>query len=64
MDVCSTVADFGGRAFKKALIKNLIADEDKGFIDEVLKDQRKLVPRAKASLNSEIVSMVMAMKSV
>ena len=53
MDVCSTVADFGGRAFKKALVKNLIANEDKEFIDE-LEDQCKIVSREKVSLNSEI----------
>ena len=57
MDVCSTVADFGGRAFKKALIKNLIANEDKEFMDEVVpeqvKDQSKMIPRAKVSLNSD-----------
>ena len=54
MDVCSTVADFGGREFKKALIKNLIANEDKEFIGEVVQDRCKLVPRAKLSQNSEI----------
>ena len=57
MDVCSTVADFGGRAFKKALIKNMIANGDKGIIDELIqeqvKDHYKVVPRAKVSLNSE-----------
>ena len=57
MDVCSTVADFGGREFKKALIKNLIANEDKEFIDEVVqeqvKDQSKMIPRANVSLNSD-----------
>ena len=49
MDVCSTVADFGGRVFKKALIKNLIANEDKEFMDEVvqdhIKDQQQTNPR-------------------
>ena len=54
MDVCSTVADFGGRVFKKALINNLIANEDKEFIGEIVQDQCKMVPRAKLSLNSEI----------
>ena len=54
MDVCSTVADFGGRAFKKALIKNLIANEDKEFIEEIAQDKSKMVRRAKASMNSEI----------
>ena len=51
------MADFGGRAFKKALIKNLIANEDKEFIDEVVpeqvKDQSKMIPRAKVSVNSD-----------
>ena len=45
MEVCSTITDFGGRAFKKALIKNMIANEDKDFMDEVvqehLKDQKR-----------------------
>ena len=57
MDVCSTVADFGGRAFKKALIKNIIANGDKEIIDELIqeqvKDHYKVVPRAKMSLNSD-----------
>jgi predicted oxidoreductase (fatty acid repression mutant protein) len=54
MDVCSTVADFGGRSSKKALIKNMIANEDKEFIDELVQDQCKLVPSAKESLSSQI----------
>ena len=41
MDVCSTIAEFGGRAFKKALIKNLINNEDKDFMDEVVQEQIK-----------------------
>ena len=45
MEVCSTITDFGGRAFKKALIKNMIANEGKDFMDEVvqehIKDQRR-----------------------
>jgi len=41
MEVCSTIADFGGRAFKKALIKNLIDNEDKDFMDEVVQDHIK-----------------------
>ena len=57
MDVCSTVADFGGRAFKKALINNIIANEDKGIIDEIIqeqvKDHYKVIPKAKVSLNSD-----------
>ena len=54
MDVCCTVADFGGRAFKKALLKNLIANENNDFIGEVVHDQCKMVPRVKASLIREI----------
>jgi len=45
MEVCSTITDFGGRAFKKALIKNMINNEDKDFMDEIvqehIKDQRR-----------------------
>ena len=41
MEVCSTITDFGGRAFKKALIKNLIDNEDKDFMDEVVQDHIK-----------------------
>ena len=41
MEVCSTITDFGGRAFKKALIRNMIANEDKDFMDEVVQDHIK-----------------------
>jgi len=41
MEVCSTIADFGGRAFKKALIKNLIENEDKDLMDEVVQEHIK-----------------------
>ena len=57
MDVCSTVADFGGRTFKKAMIKNLLANEDKEFMDEIIpeqvKDQSKMIQREKVSVNSD-----------
>ena len=49
MEVCSTITEFGGRAFKKALIKYMIANEDKELMDEVaqehLKDQGKINTR-------------------
>lgn len=39
-DVCTTVADFGGRTFKKAFIKKMMANEDNNFRDEVVQDCR------------------------
>ena len=41
MEVCSTITDFGGRSFKKALMKNMIANEDKDFMDEVIQEHIK-----------------------
>ena len=43
-DVCTTIADFGGRNFKKALISKLIADEDDNFLGE-FQERRKLSRR-------------------
>ena len=43
-DVCTTIADFGGRNFKKALISKLIADEDDNFLGEI-QERRKLSRR-------------------
>ena len=43
-DVCTTIADFGGRNFKKALISQLIADEDDSFLGEI-QERRKLSRR-------------------
>jgi len=51
MEVCSTIADFGGRSFKKALIKNLIFDEDKDFLDEVVQEQIKDHHRSRVRTN-------------
>ena len=34
-DICTTIADFGGRNFKKSLISKLIADEDDQFLVEL-----------------------------
>jgi len=49
MEVCNTITDFGGRGFKKALIKNMIANEDKQFMDEIVhehqKDNQRMNPR-------------------
>jgi hypothetical protein len=45
MEVCSTITDFGGRAFKKASIKNMIANEDKDFMDEVVQEHIKFQHR-------------------
>ena len=36
MEVCTTVADYGGRGFKKALIQALMASEDASFTDEIV----------------------------
>ena len=36
MEVCETIAGFGGRAFKKALVQNIISKEDPYFLDEIL----------------------------
>ena len=32
VDICTTIADYGGRNFKKTLISKLIADEDEHFL--------------------------------
>jgi hypothetical protein len=36
MGVCTTIADCGGRAFKKALVRNLMTSEDSHFMDEIV----------------------------
>jgi len=58
MEVCTTITDFGGRGFKKALIKNMIANEGKQFMDEIvhehLKDQRKISPRTNGASGAEL----------
>ena len=46
-DVCTTIADFGGRNFKKALISKLIADEDDNFLGEI-QERRKLSRRGES----------------
>ena len=38
-DVCTTIADYGGRGFKRALISRLLESEDARFLDEVILDQ-------------------------
>ena len=38
-EVCTTIADYGGRGFKKALISRLLESEDARFLDEVILDQ-------------------------
>eukprot|EP00092_Neocalanus_flemingeri_P029327 GFUD01031839.1.p1 GENE.GFUD01031839.1~~GFUD01031839.1.p1 ORF type:complete len:682 (-),score=163.71 GFUD01031839.1:135-2180(-) len=57
MEVCSTITHFGGRGFKKALIKNMIANEGKQFMDEIvqehLKDQRKMNSRTNGALGAK-----------
>ena len=47
--VCTTIADFGGRSFKKALISKMLENEDTRFLDDVIVDhQRNLkTPRRK-----------------
>merc|ERR1712212_351408 len=51
MEVCKGVAEFGGRAFKKSLIRNLMASEDSDFMDEIifnhLKKTNRMVPELK-----------------
>jgi len=52
MEVCTGVAEYGGRAFKKALIRNLMASEDSDFMDEIIfnhlkKTKRMVVPELK-----------------
>jgi len=48
MEVCTTVAEFAGKNFKKALIRNLMAGEDAEFMDEIvynhLKKTNHIVP--------------------
>merc|ERR1719150_389960 len=48
MEVCTSVAEYGGRAFKKVLIRNLIATEDNDFMEEIifnhLKRTNRMVP--------------------
>jgi hypothetical protein len=51
MEVCTGVAEYGGRAFKKALIRNLMASEDSDFMEEIifnhLKKTNRMVPELK-----------------
>merc|ERR1711974_245612 len=51
MEVCTGVAEYGGRAFKKSLIRNLMASEDSDFMDEIifnhLKKTNRMVPELK-----------------
>ena len=52
MEVCTGVAEYGGRAFKKALIRNLMASEDSDFMDEIIfnhlkKTKRMVLPELK-----------------
>ena len=45
MEVCSGVAEYGGRAFKKALIRNLMATEDNDFMEEIIFNHLKRTNR-------------------
>ena len=36
MTVCETIADFGGRQFKKELVKSLIGSEGKELMEELV----------------------------
>jgi len=45
MEVCTGVAEYGGRAFKKALIRNLMASEDSDFMDEIIFNHLKKTNR-------------------
>jgi len=35
-EVCTTIADFGGKSFKKALIARMLENEDTHFLDDVI----------------------------
>ena len=35
MDICTTIADYGGRNFKRSLISKLIAGEDDQFLSSL-----------------------------
>ena len=48
MEVCSGVAEYGGRAFKKALIRNLMASEDSDFMEEIIFNHLKRTNRTQA----------------
>ena len=48
MEVCSGVAEYGGRAFKKALIRNLMATEDNDFMEEIIFNHLKRTNRVQA----------------
>ena len=52
MEVCSTITDFGGRAFKKALIKNMLSNEDKEFMDEVVQKHIKYQSNTRTNENN------------
>lgn len=41
--VCTTIADFGGRSFKKALISKMLENEDTRFLDDVIVDHQRNV---------------------
>merc|ERR1719180_38377 len=45
LEVCTGVAEYGGRAFKKALIRNLMASEDSDFMDEIIFNHLKKTNR-------------------
>ena len=38
-EVCTTIAEYGGRRFKKALISKLLENEREDFLDDVLVGQ-------------------------
>ena len=38
IEVCSHVGEYGGREFKKSLIRSLLAKEDKQFRAELIQD--------------------------
>ena len=48
MEVCSGVAEYGGRAFKKALIRNLMATEDNDFMEEIIFNHLKRTNKIQA----------------
>ena len=48
-DVCTTIADFGGKSFKKHLVSKLLDNEDAKFVDDVIVDHQRSLQTSKSS---------------
>ena len=48
-DVCTTIADFGGKSFKKHLVSKLLENEDAKFVDDVIVDHQRSLQTSKSS---------------